>query len=271
MKKLIGALSVAGLVLAAPVASAALITQWDYTVTLNWTGATFVDGVGAGVPFGEGTQTVNDDLISWGAPNGDHTNQNALPRDSRSALEIEDDVATGVVITNGGIAPTNTVIHWNNAISNSYDTLNTATARTTLTLTPLVPPGTPEDTVSRTFTVQFAETPNVEPCGFDSQSVCDDIFTIVLGDLDFQFQRDNVIYTVSIVELSGNLGPLDAATCAAAGAPAGCVGIVTIENDNTAVNFGILITAQVLPEPGVLALLGVGLLGLGAARRRKAA
>ena len=271
MKKLIGTLGVAGALLAAPMANAALVTQWDYTVTLNWTDATFVAGVDAGFPYGTGTQTVSADVLSWGAPGGNHTNQNATPDVARSALVITNDPASGTVITNGGIAPTNTVTHFNNAISASFDTLNTATAVSTLALTPLVPPGPAQPVVAREFTVQFAETFNQSPCGFDSASVCDDIFTIVLGDLDFSFVYDNVLYTLSIVELSGNLGPLSDAQCAAAGAAAGCVGIVTQENAADNVNFGIVIVAQLLPEPGVLALLGIGLLGLGAMRRRQQA
>lgn len=143
---------------------------------------------------------------------------------------------------------------------------------TSLTLTPLTPPGAalPSDTI--TFNINFAETPNVDNCGFPSTSECDDIFVVTFGALNNSFVYDGFEYFVSIVKTAGPINPRPAATCATAGAPAGCLGFQTIEGARTQVDFGIVITAEPIqvPEPAALSLVGLGLLGLAAARRRKA-
>ncbi|MBN2886432.1 MAG: PEP-CTERM sorting domain-containing protein, partial [Chromatiaceae bacterium] len=56
-------------------------------------------------------------------------------------------------------------------------------------------------------------------------------------------------------------------SCAEAGAPSGCVGFQTQEGLANNVQFQFAIRQVPIPVPGPLALMGVGLLGLGAARR----
>jgi hypothetical protein len=103
---------------------------------------------------------------------------------------------------------------------------------------------------------------------------CPDIF-VLSGNLNaFQFSPgDGFTYFVSIVELTGNLIPLDPDLCDEAGANSPCLGFVTAEQAETPAQFAFLITTKeiVIPEPGSLALLGAVVLALAAVRRRRLA
>ncbi|WP_099035979.1 THxN family PEP-CTERM protein [Lacimicrobium alkaliphilum] len=257
-KLLLNSLAGAAMV-ASSVASASMVITWDYTVSSDWTGANF--------SAGNGDQVQNASEISWGATGGDHNDSGAAAADSRSALVITDSPFTSTVDTNMGNAQSSTLTHYNNAISANYATLIDATLETSLTLTPNTPAGLALPTFTTDFVIAFEETTNTAPCGFDVDTVCDDIFTIELGDLIQSFEYDGFIYTVSIG--SAGLGPMDAATCAVVDKDPGCVGFTTPEGQATPANFFFNITAQEIPEPASIAVLGMGLLMLGARRFRK--
>ena len=74
------------------------------------------------------------------------------------------------------------------------------------------------------------------------------------------------IYTLTIG--ASGLGGLSDAACTEAGVSSGCVGLVTAEENENPVQFFLNLTAQI-PAPTSLALLGVGLLGLGAFGRKQ--
>jgi hypothetical protein len=262
-KSLLCALAIAGAGMVATAAQAAPIVEWEYTVETTWIGSTFTAG--------SGSQTTNDTQLSWGQTGGTEPWDGGT---NRSGLEIEDvSPQPGTVFTNGAIAPTSEITHYNNSISADFATLDTATLQTVLTLTAIDPDPAPNDPLaldeSLVFNIDFIETPNTT-CSFPSDSVCDDIFVIEFGSLANSFDYLGVTYNIAIVTLTGNITPLPNATCAAAGVASGCLGFTTPEGENTPVDFGILITQ--VPAPGALAVMGMGLLGLGAlARRRKKA
>lgn len=271
MKRSLAVLALCGAFMAPTKAEAALVTLWDYTASTVWTGAVF--GNGTGSPHGLGTQVVTDTELSWGGP-GSFSPPSGNNVDNRSALVISESPNAGVAVTNGGFAPTNIITHHNNPIHISYDTLVSGTLETVLTLTPNTPPGASpgESPFERAVSFNFTETFN-DPggdCGFESATNCDDIFVVNFEDITDTFLYNGFLYTILLIEASGNLGVLTPAQCAAAGVAAGCVGIVTPENAATDLNFAILITAvEVVPEPTMMVLFGLGLLGAGVIRRRR--
>lgn len=263
MKKIATTLSFAGALLAAPLAATAapMIVNWDYTVTTNWIpSATQFNSQTAG------TTTVSPTVISWGATGGDYTNTSAGPLDARSALVITNTPSTGTAITNGAIEDTSLITHYNNILDDRFKTLTRTELVTTLTLAANPGGGAPaESPFSKTFNVEFIETRNAEPCFADSTSVCDDIFVLGLNNLLDSFNYQGVKYNIQII---GDLGLLPDSACLAAGAPTGCFGLQTREAAITTAPFAFRITAQI-PEPGILALLGIGLAGVGFASRRR--
>lgn len=260
MNKLKTTLTAVAALLASTVANAAPIQFWDFTTET-------VFGISDFTAAGDGTQdaVVGGTVVSWGAEGGDHKG----PVFSRSALEVTKSVVEGTMEIGGPAQDSGEVTHYNNAISSTFKYLTNTKIDTKLTLFALPQPGLIIGPETKVFSVNFIETFNEddpEDCGFPSDSACDDIFVVELGELDFSFEAGGYLYTVTI----GRQGLLDLpdATCERAGALAGCFGVTTQEGQFTPVKFDLSIDAKLIPEPSALALLGIGLFGLGVARRR---
>lgn len=126
-------------------------------------------------------------------------------------------------------------------------------------------------TLDTFFDFAFLETENTGPCGFGSSSTCDDIFVLTgSGDLSQDFTYDGHTYT--LVFGSEQLSTLDPAACQQLGLGASCVGFLTPENASTDFRTFVQIigpSSVPVPEPGILALIGTGLIILGAVQRRR--
>lgn len=266
-------LLLAGMMLgASPAAHAGFVNSWNFTID-----AKFLPESATGTVFsttGNGTKSVTDQIVSWGSSSG---SLDPALNTGRSGLKLGNDPSSGTIVTNGSAGNTLTVTHVNNSISGNYATLRSTVISSTLTLTPVLDPAVPSfPPATIDFGVKFSETENSAPCAVTGPgtSVCNDIFVLTSGLLNSPFTYDGEDYFLNIVNISGGeisaLAPLPPNVCIAAGAPSVCLGFTTNERDSTTVQFAVTITGEPLtiPEPGVLTLFGLSLVGLASVMRR---
>lgn len=258
--------------IAAPAAQASLIDgivdSWTVDVNAQFLTSTVVWS-GSG-----GTQTISSTELTWGSG-------------GQSGLKLTNENTSEIVATNGAAQNNLTLTHTNVPITGA--TLDKVSLESMLTLTPYDPSGTGLAPVALNFLINFQETPNgANPCadgGANGSGVnvngCADIFVMSDNLINFEFFYDlddggplqNQRYYISFFESTSGLVSLPTTACTAAGASAPCIGFRTPESAITPATFASIITTDpvvvTVPEPATLAMLGIGLLGLGTVRRRK--
>lgn len=195
-------------------------------------------------PSGLITDPTGYTTLSWG--NGP-TSSIALAGVLGGSLS---DDGVGVII--------NSFFHFNNPITGTTLTLANAVAEFTVTSPFLA-------LALNAGFISFAETPNAPPCPAPNPngSTCDDIFTLGPGaappPVMFSYLGLNYLIDFTLVAVPGAGAYFDAATST----------LYTSEGATNQVD--VIARMRQVPEPGSLALLGLGLCAAGLARRRKTA
>ncbi len=267
----------AALALTAQMASATPVTNWNWSLDSafhTWTGATVV---GSGDVYDNGIPSahIGVDTLTWGVDVGNGqsslhiTNPNLTTANGTATPFSLAETSPGSGVYTDTVSGT-LGIHENRPIAVG-SALTSFVLREFFRLVPADvdpaadPAGTsPEMTV---FMASFWETPNV-----GDPSCCDDIFVIQDGStlgMVVEFELDDYDYTVSISTMG--LGLLTDEQCIAAGFDPGCAGLVTEENASNEFQFMITLTAVAVSEPSLLALMGLGLIGVAIRRRRRIA
>ena len=238
---------------------AALINQWGFVVDSGFTSA-----------VGNSTITGSNTNAFWSAPStlewGD-----AGGVSSFDVAGATNGTFAGNLFTDGAAVDTVTFSHNNNPIT-AGTSLTSAVLKDRIFLTPLDPfggPGFAPDPL--VFSILFTETSNAGTCAVASPTPCNDIFVLDVEGAGFNpanntlnqtFFYDGLVYNARL--FIDGLGVLTDSACAAAIADNGCIGFTTVESQTNTFQVALDITTRpfVVPEPGTIFILALGLLSL---------
>ena len=163
----------------------------------------------------------------------------------------------------GGWMTISRVFHQNRAIDGTASTLVSAIIKSTLVIDHIPEGDIASD--SNSVGISFTETFNQLPCtlGNPNGSICDDLFKFGLATFaPVHFTLNGHKY-----ELGFQLANFINSSSDFPGCPGGTCTVWTAENVTSSLDVQVRI--REIPEPAMLGLLGLGLLGLGFVKRRK--